>query len=122
MPPVERLSHPLSEAPLIRGASTLTNSDEVYEMTREHIRKGVPLGILIDQEGMTLKPTGDVSKTQHGVFRLYALRNGNVNPHIRLRFETPPPEKPAMGTIILGIPEFDAGAYSGFTVVEAFSK
>ncbi len=122
MPPVERLFHPLAEASLIRGASTLTNHDEVYEMTRAHIKSGVPLGIIIDQEGMTLTPTGDSVKTKKGYLHWYALRNGNINPHIRLRFETPPPEKPAKGTILLGIPEFDAGFYSGFTVTETFSK
>lgn len=122
MPPVERLQHPLSEAPLIRGASTLTNSDEIYEMTRAHIKNGVPLGILVDQEGMTLIPTGDVVKTEHGELRWYALRNGGINPHIRLRFETPPPEKPVKGTILVGVPEVDPQFYSGFTVTEAFSK
>lgn len=124
MPTVERLSHALSKAPLIRGASTLTNHDEVYEMTRRHIDKGIPLGILIDQDGMTLVPTNDIVKTPTGAFRWYELKDGRIDHHIRVRFEegSEPPKSPPKDTFLLGIPEKDAYAYCGFTVVEVFSK
>lgn len=120
--PAETLHHPLGEAPLIRGASTLTNHDEVYEMTRAHIRSGIPLGIMIDEDDMTLTPMGRSVRKGDQDLQWYALRNGSINPHIRLRFETPPPERPEKGTILLGIPETDSEIYSGFTVTETFSK
>lgn len=93
-------------------------------MTRAHIKNGVPLGILIDQEGMTLVPTTDVVKTPTRVLRWYELKDGGINPHIRVRFEegSEPPKSPDKDTFLLGIPETDAYAYSGFTVVEVFSK
>lgn len=119
---VEIQHHPLAETTLIRGASTLTDQDEVYEMTRAHIRSGIPLGIMIDEDDMTLTPMGRSVKKGEKDLEWYALRNGSVNPHIRLRFETPPPERPEKGTILLGIPETDSQIYSGFTVTETFSK
>lgn len=124
MPPsVERSqSHPLPEAPLIRGASTLTNSGDVYEMTRDHIDNGLPLGILIDRHGMTLSPTGETVKKGDGKLYWYALKNGRIDPHINVRSATPLPSEPEKGTILFGIPERDSAYYSGFTIVEVFSK
>lgn len=123
MPSIETRFQSPHEASIERGASSLRNRNEVYEMTRGHISSGLPLFIVVDEPGMTLIP-GEDAKTSQGTCTWYSLKDGRINPNIRLRFpeNVKPPLTPDMGTIFVGKGEFDEQAYSGFTVVEVVSK